>query len=173
MSSIDTGKTLLKFRLSTLLFSVAICAVLLGWFVDRSRLTNFYSMVGIWRFPSEEENQMGYESELLIREDGSFVKVQQYRMHQVVFRGNVSLRNNKTVFQVSTVEKYLTMIGPLFGERISSERSSDEYSCSASFDRSGRLHISQSSKDDFNEVDRIRWESYCRASKRYLNIGTE
>src|SRR5262245_13723149 len=66
-------KNLIRFRLSTLLWCVAIAGVLLAWYVDHRRRDRD-DIVGVWYYPTPDRRRAKSWETLTIRPDGTFTK---------------------------------------------------------------------------------------------------
>ena len=80
----------MRFRISTFLLVVAILAILLGWYLDRNRVEN--ELVGTWHFPTlDNEQSAANRDTLILRDDGTFSKIQKYQFFGETYKGTYSI----------------------------------------------------------------------------------
>jgi len=89
----------MRFRLTTSLLLIAIIAIFTNWYAERqSRRV----ITGQWYWPTQDVGVLGYWETLTLNRDGTFEKVQQYRMGQETYSGTYMCNNDGTYsFDVS------------------------------------------------------------------------
>ena len=124
-----------QFRLSTIFLLTLCCAILLGWYVERTS-RNRRDIIGTWYYPTNDVSLMGYSSLLEIRRNGTFTKIQGYRTHSVTYDGTYAVEDNGRVSFHVTSRKT---------SYISSESETEEldsyYFCRCAVDPTGYLVI--------------------------------
>ena len=77
------SREIMQYRISTVLLSLAIVAICLGWWADQTSPTR-RDIVGSWLSPATGTlHNYGYTTALEIRDDGTFTKRQDYQMSSV------------------------------------------------------------------------------------------
>jgi hypothetical protein len=89
-------KSFFRFRLSTVLWIVALVAVLLAWYVDHNR-EHRGDVVGVWYYPTPDVSLSGYWETLTISSDGTFTKLEQGRVGSETYSGTYSIAKDGLV----------------------------------------------------------------------------
>jgi len=74
----------MRFRISTILFSIAIAAICMGWHLESS---SRHDISGVWYYPNGDMTVLGYRETLTITKDGGFTKVETHRKFKESFSG--------------------------------------------------------------------------------------
>lgn len=147
-----------RFRLSTLFLGLVVCALLLGWYVDRLGRHRDRAMVGVWHYPTPDRIILGYVSRLEIRSDGTFTKTQSGNNGGEVFEGTW------TVVEDGSVSFHVTSCDVEGRVGVSPRGLNALYSCRCAIDPAGYLVIDviSDSESALEGRSRIQWETCVR-----------
>jgi len=150
----------LKFRISNILLFIAILAISLGWWCERSN-RNRVDLIGIWRYPTPDVLYLEYRSVLTILSDGSFTKTQYNWNGYSLFEGTYQANEDGTV--TFSVESRKDQFG--LGQAESVEHAKT-FRCRCGFDRTGYLVIDDyGNNPNTDDTTIVRWDTYIRESK--------
>lgn len=150
--------TKLKFRLSTLLLLVLVAAVALGWFADRQN-RNRRELLGEWYYPASDVAVVGYTSLLEFRDDGTFTKIQGYRVGDKTYEGTFDYCDDGAIlFHVTKVTESASLAFTRNGEPVITNVECD-CRCRCAVDPTGFLIIDARS---FGDEIGINWEAHAR-----------
>lgn len=169
-----------KFRLSTLLLLVTLCAVLFAWYADHYSYLRS-DIVGTWRYPTRDRVLLGYVTTLQINRDGTFTKYQQHRGFFEEYAGTYTSNKSGTVaFHVNQKTSGFTLLSKtkelpaefkLLEPKVSSVNVTFE--CRCAIDKTGHLVLYPVSSFGLDENGpiispdiRIRWETYMPSNVR-------
>ena len=149
----------MRFRISTILFSVALIAILCGWWLDYS-MRNRREIVGAWRYPTPDAMMLGYRTTFEIRPDGTFSKIQRYRTSATRFDGRYTTNDDGTItfhFLAATTETSISSRSS--DAELPSESIDVKATCRCGIDKSGYLIIRDTRFSSVEEIG-IQFESY-------------
>lgn len=160
----------MRFRLSTALLLTAIAAISTGWYVDQHADKN-RELLGTWYYPTGEGGAPVPldTSELSIRKDGTFTKVQSSRSGSEAFSGTYVIKENGRVdFHVLSASKITKLYSrDEFGNFISVNREPIvtqldlHYPCRCAVDSAGYLMIEENEWLHRYSTD-LRWKTHVR-----------
>ena len=153
----------MKFRLSTILLSIAVIAILCGWHLERQSRS---IISGVWIYPTDnsplKHTTVKYKEVLTIKRDGTFTKKEDFVVSWVSYNGTHETdENGVTTFHVTEVLR-----GAFSGEP---ERDdvSFIYRCRCNVDSFGTLLVNEDMAwrmvQEYAEgMNDVRWKSYRR-----------
>jgi len=151
-----------KYRLSTLFLIVLSCAISLGWYADRMSRSR-RDIVGTWHYPTEDINLTGYYSQLEIRSDGTFTKIQGHHHGNETFSGTYAVEKSGQVIFHVTKKVILLDLAKALGQEPETRQCDAHYACRCAVDPTGYLVIDDRRLSPFNDEDTgIRWETCSR-----------
>ena len=158
----------MKFRLSTMLLLFLAVCISLSWAADRWARR---AITGTWYYPTNDIRLTGYTSTLEINRDGSFTKIQTYRIGWKAFSGEYMLQDDGCVlFHITSItEPSPTIVdGAIVDEHVSKVLDASFY-CRCAVDLTGFLVID--ARDSFsypNDECDIEWETHARESNTFV-----
>ena len=153
----------MKFRLSTIIFTIAIVAIALGWLVDRNSRSR---IAGSWAYPPPDSSlnwtSTRYSDFLSISADGSFTKTQDYGISRETYSGTMHTdQTGLTTFHVTSVTA---------ASEFGTDQKSDvdfRFLCRCAVDKFGYLVVNEylafREHQDFDQrTANVQWRSYSR-----------
>ena len=145
---------------------IAIAAISLGWWIDRTNRGR-REIIGSWRYPTPDIILNGYTTNLEIFSDGTFKKMQQYRIGSSTYEGTYSCNEDGTVtFNVAkrTENNEVLEMLPEFEPTTTDLDAS--FRCRCGVDQAGYLIIDDYGSAPFAKDTGIQWETYMPDSAR-------
>ena len=147
-------------------------SIALGWYVDH-HAHGRRELLGEWYYPTNDVNVTGYTSLLNLRKNGTFTKVQGYRMNYETFDGTYDIDENGRVdFHVtsrtegSDVFNAISRAAEQKGMEIDSTPTvtqiDERHSCRCGIDSDGFLVIDAKNWNIGQESSGIQWETHAR-----------
>ena len=148
---------------------IAIAAIALGWFVDRTQRDR-QELLGTWYYPTDDVGVLGYTSLLKLRDDGTFTKIQGYRTGHKTFDGTYEISDNGTVwFHVNKLTEGSDIIEMTGGEPTISNVKYD-FRCRCAIDSAGFLVIDAHDWTMGKNEIGMHWETHARAKPDLLVV---
>jgi hypothetical protein len=151
----------LKFRLSTLLLLVLLAGISLGWYVDHSD-HNRREIIGIW-IDSPQPMNLGYNSVLEIRGDGTIAKLQEGKADYDRYEGKYTCSDDGWItFHIATRSWGVGSFPSQSSVFSSTFKIDVDIPCRCAIDKIGHL-IVQPDRDWIRpDGFHMQWESYAR-----------
>lgn len=161
----------MKFRISTILLTIALLAVGMAWYVERTR--HRMDLHGTWYYPTKGRGLYGYTSMLEIKPDGTFTKTQGSRTLVEIFAGSYSEeRSGAITFHVTKKTQKNRSSNSQFDPVVTIL--DENYRRRCAVDGSGYLIIEKVDSANFWRTDTrdsgIKWESHSRDTSHMSRI---
>ena len=128
----------MRFRLSSVFLWFVIVGLCLGWAADHMAAGRI-SLLGTWRYPTDDAEVMGYWSNLTFHRDGRFEKEQKHRTSSVTYSGTYTCEGDGTLVFHVTRRSFRTW----FRQEPQTTSLDERCSCRYAIDRSGHLLIKE------------------------------